>query len=170
MIGNIPFSAACLCLVNFASVAIGSTCPGLCTRQHWGQRGDDGSPKQANTPETTEALGAVSRWAVPSDAGQGVCVSVWALCPLSFPLFWMEARIDAGFIFTGRTPSLCHEIAVCVTLCINTDAAPDKFLGVFFFLYTYTVFPLPLHAAVHSIHFNEKAEDVGWRAVREFGY
>lgn len=121
-----------------------------CATQRWGQSGDDGSPKQANTPETTEALGSErSPWAVPSDAGQGVCVSVWGLCPLNFPLFWMEARIDAGFIFTGRTPSLCHVIAVIQR---QTNSS------VLFFTYMY------------SIDFKEKAEDVNWSAVREFAF
>lgn len=143
LIAIIPFAAAhfftcllpCVCWTLHwrCSQAVAPSC----APQHWGQRGEGGSPKQAQTPETTEALGAESPGAVSSDAGQGVCVSVWGLCPLSFPLFWMEARIDAGFIFTGRTPSLCHEIAVCVTRCINTRTAPDKFLCVCFSFYVY---------------------------------
>lgn len=66
--------------------------------------------------ETTEAFGAESTGSCPVMRG-GVSVSLSGACVHWASLFWMEARIDAGFILSGKTPPypFHHEITVCVT-------------------------------------------------------
>lgn len=151
------------CFVDFASAVLKSSgCPGLCTTAlraegWWWQ------PKTSHHSwNNRESLGR-AQW-----CGAGCLCLCLGLVSTELPPVFNGGENRCRLYFPWLDPSLCHEIALCVTPCINTHAATDKFLWVFSFLYTYTVFPRPLCAAVHSIHFIEKTEGMGWSAVGEF--
>lgn len=68
--------------------------------QEWGQGGDDSSETNLKFLKQQR----LSAWTGLCPVMRGrVSVSLSGACVQWASLFWMEARIDAGFIFTGQT-------------------------------------------------------------------
>lgn len=62
-----------------------------------------------------------------SDAGQGVCVSVWGLCPLSFPV--LKRGQYRFWHYSHRTDPPYRIYSVCVTVCLYTHTGmPVSFI------------------------------------------
>lgn len=88
------------------------------------QSGDDGSETNLKFLKQQRALGVEIKGPCPVMRGR-VSVSLSGACVHWAPLFWMEARIDAGFIFTGQIPVQAHQIHSWVFLSTYTVFYPQ---------------------------------------------